>query len=149
MNAKWIAVAAALAAPVAATAAGSAQTLLPVNLTASTVLPAEGGIGQGGNGLVAVSFQNTADQAATDVVLDVVDNRGILVSRIDDRGSFAPGVAVNHRFYVPNVTQANVVSIAEVRLADGTIVTNGTQPARVLRQESAPATSTYDADLFF
>lgn len=148
MNTKWIAVAAALAAPVAATATGSAQTLLPVNVTASTVLPPTGGIAEGGNGIVAVSFQNTANQAATDVVINVVDNRGILVSRIDDRGSFAPGVTVNHQFHVPSVGQADRVQVAEVRLADGTIVTDGTQAPRVLRQETA-ATTTYDADLFF
>jgi hypothetical protein len=80
---------------------------------------------------VSISFKNQSNSPATSVVF-ALENNGYVVGRFDDRGSFAKGTAIEHKFAL-NQTGANEsVAVAEATFADGTVWHN---PAVALEQQ--------------
>lgn len=73
-----------------------------------------------GPGSVSFNFRNTSQTAATDVVF-VLDAAGTQVDQFDDRGTFAPGVAIRPTF--PTAAEASdvQVKVAQVTFADGSV----------------------------
>jgi hypothetical protein len=71
-----------------------------------------------GAGEIRIAYANTADQAAVSVTFDVEQNgRHYLIT---DAGRFAPGVAIEHRFAGPDVTDGPAsCSVLNVHFADG------------------------------
>jgi hypothetical protein len=119
-----IALAAALlaaAVPIGASAAaGSAPIVVSETITNNdNLLP---WVRYRGPNNLIVTFKNVATQTVRDVIFVVLDEDGIVRGRIDDKGTFSPGVAIKHVFancydsFAP--LQATLVPIA-VTFADG------------------------------
>ena len=73
----------------------------------------------GGPAIVAVSFVNHGTIPATDVLFDVRGEDGI--SKIDDVGTFSPGVQIHHEFRSFTFPTNPTVRVAAVRYADGSM----------------------------
>jgi hypothetical protein len=78
-------------------------------------------------GSADVSFTNDSDVPATRIQFALVAN-GVVLDRINDVGSFAPGVTVKHHFADSDSTPDQKVAVAEVTFADGSIWTNSDVP---------------------
>jgi hypothetical protein len=78
-------------------------------------------------GSLRVSFTNNNTSPATDVVFALL-NQGSVEMRIDDAGSFAPGVTINHEFPNQNGSIQDV-AVAQATFADGSVWNNPAVPA--------------------
>lgn len=78
-------------------------------------------------GSVKIAFTNNNASPATDVVFALVSH-GYITNRIDDVGSFAPGVTISHEFLNSDASIADV-AVASARFADGTVWNNPAVPA--------------------
>jgi hypothetical protein len=115
----------AVAAPVAA----SAQTTAPVTInsyfvqpqlpSASDTIPLPG--------LVAVSFTNHRNVAATEVDF-AVEAGGSVVDQLTDVGTFSKDVAIRHTLQTTSVFGNSQIVVASVTFADGTTWTNDAAP---------------------
>jgi hypothetical protein len=78
-------------------------------------------------GSADVAFTNDSDVPATRIQFALVAN-GIVLDRISDVGSFAPGVTIKHHFADSDSTPDQKIAVAEVTFADGSIWTNSDVP---------------------
>jgi hypothetical protein len=78
-------------------------------------------------GSLRIAFTNSNNSPATEVVFALL-NHGSVEMRLDDVGSFAPGVTINHAFPNQNSSIQNV-AIAQAKFADGTVWNNPAVPA--------------------
>lgn len=76
-----------------------------------------------GAGFVNVVFTNTSNVTATEVVFELVGEGGF--QRINDVGTFTPGVQISHAFLYYAHTPNERVEVAEVDFADGTAWADG------------------------
>jgi hypothetical protein len=123
-------IAAALAATTIAAgspAIASAETTAPVAITDVQNTPSLGYLNTYNPGLLTVSFKNTSDVAATDVIFELASGNKFLDS-YEDAGSFAKGVAVTHSFNNIQTALNQRVAIAEVKFADGSVWVNSSVP---------------------
>jgi hypothetical protein len=120
--------------PIIGSTALAQTSAFPIALDRSTVLPPI----QDSNhlGIVAVTFTNHAAIPAKRVVLDVVTTDDAMVARINDYGTFSPGVAISHRYYLLGVgkTPQRVV-IDSATMADGSVIEN--RPHAMPRRQQA------------
>lgn len=65
-----------------------------------------------------IGFTNNYGSPATEVVFAVF-SKGAEVTQFDDRGSFAPGVAVDHTFPQSRATSDQSVAVVKATFADG------------------------------
>jgi hypothetical protein len=84
----------------------------------ATVLPAAANI----------SFTNQSTVIATDVVF-ALETNGWVADRFNDVGSFAPGVAIHHRFPENEFPGDIRVAVAQATFVDGTVWQNPDVPA--------------------
>jgi hypothetical protein len=77
-------------------------------------------------GLLSFEFENTSDVTATKVVFEV--NGSAYFRRINDVGTFKPGVAIKHAFLDYVSTPDQQVTVEEVDFADGTSWPNYAAP---------------------
>jgi hypothetical protein len=73
-------------------------------------------------GFVTVTFTNTSNVTATEVVFQL---SGTTFQRVNDVGTFAPGVQITHAFLYYAHTPDEHVKVAEVDFANGTIWAGG------------------------
>jgi hypothetical protein len=66
-----------------------------------------------------ISFTNQYGSPATDVVFAVY-SQGVELNQYDDRGTFAPGVAINHMFPESRALGDQSAAVVEATFADGT-----------------------------
>jgi hypothetical protein len=78
-------------------------------------------------GSTAISFTNKYDFPATEVVF-ALESNGYVVDRIDDVGSFATGVRINHKFGENESNGAMRVAVEKATFADGTVWVNSDVP---------------------
>jgi hypothetical protein len=71
-------------------------------------------------GSAAIAFTNQYSSPATDVVF-ALETNGYVVDRFDDVGSFAPGVAIKHRFSENRPSDDMRVAVEQATFADGTV----------------------------
>jgi hypothetical protein len=76
-------------------------------------------------GSAAIAFTNRYNFPATEVVF-ALETQGYVVDRIDDVGSFATGVTINHKFGESN--PATRVAVEKATFADGTVWVNPDVP---------------------
>lgn len=115
----------------------------PLTISGVDFVSHDSASGAGANGgLVTLSFENTADVPATDVTFDL-SSAGQNLGDYDVRGTFAPGVEIQHEsFGTPSVIAPEQLSVAEIRYADGSTWQNENQPNPTeRRQASAPSSS--------
>jgi hypothetical protein len=132
-----------------APAIGSASTgePSPIHLESVQITPQNDNGGRGiQRGQVSVAFANQGSAPVTDVVFGVESHGGV-VNRIDDRGSFKPGVSVKHNF--SDDLRGNHLQLAVLRVtfADGTAWTRSGLPLNELPQglrDDAPVASQID-----
>jgi hypothetical protein len=74
-----------------------------------------------------IAFTNDNNSRATEVVFAVL-NRGSVAKRLDDVGSFTPGVAIDHTF-ANQSGGIQAVAVAQVKFADGSVWNNPAVPA--------------------
>jgi hypothetical protein len=74
-------------------------------------------------GSADVAFTNENGVAATSIEFALVVN-GIVLDRINDVGSFAPGVTIKHHFADSDSTPDQKIAVAKVTFADGSVWTN-------------------------
>lgn len=87
-------------------------------------------------GAVTISFENTAAVAATDVIF-ALDAAGQAPQTADLRGSFAPGVKIEHQVVGTPVAYGPAqLSVAEIQYSNGSIWRNQ-QGLPALRQAAA------------
>ena len=92
----------------------------PIHLDSAHVAPLidEGTMTQDG-GFVRVAFTNERSVPATDVVFAVVNRHGATLETIHDRGTFSPGVEVDHTLSTLVSARGVHLAVARVRFADG------------------------------
>jgi len=78
-------------------------------------------------GSADIAFTNDSDLAATNVEFALEAN-GVVLDRIDDVGSFAPGVTIKHHFADSDSTPDQKVAVSKVTFADGSVWTNPAVP---------------------
>jgi hypothetical protein len=121
-----------LAAPPMISLAGSATTD-PIAVTNVEVQPTAY---SSGTGFVSVSFTNTSNVTATEVVFELSSETSF--QRIHDVGRFAPGVQIRHAYLDYSRMPDQQVKVTRVDFADGTIWANGyTTAPRSRRQASS------------
>jgi hypothetical protein len=91
-----------------------------------------------GAGFVTVTFTNTSSVTATEVVFELSGAGGF--QRINDVGTFTPGVQITHGFLYYAHTPNENVKVAEVDFADGTIWADG----QITTSHSRPRASSND-----
>lgn len=70
-----------------------------------------------------ISFTNTSDSPATDVVLGLQSD-GAVVDQVEETGTFAKGVTIKHYFGTQVTGNAEQVAVLKATFADGTVWTN-------------------------
>jgi hypothetical protein len=99
----------------AATSAATSVDLRSVQLTPDMMSD------YGEPGVVRLAFDDAGPVAADEIVFQVVDPDGAIVTQFADKGSFAPGVTIVHTFDVGDVQSNDSVQVAEVKYADGSV----------------------------
>jgi hypothetical protein len=72
---------------------------------------------------VDIAFTNQHAAPATHVVF-ALESRGIVTGYVNDAGSFAQGVTVNHNFADNSLSNVEHVAVAQATFADGTVWNN-------------------------
>jgi hypothetical protein len=78
-------------------------------------------------GSAAIAFSNQYKFPATEVVFALVTN-GYVAERLDDVGSFATGVTINHKFGENEPNSDLRVAVEKATFADGTVWVNPDVP---------------------
>jgi hypothetical protein len=78
-------------------------------------------------GSAAIAFTNQYNFPATEVVF-ALESNGYVVDRIEDAGSFATGVTINHKFGENESNPATRVAVEKATFADGTVWVNPDVP---------------------
>lgn len=100
-----------LAAPAAAL---TEQSVNPIAIQQVTSSPER----EFAPGDVRISYRNTADVAANEVTFRIGDAAG-RTADVEDRGTFAPGVTIDHDFRILKLGDDAQASVVHVELADG------------------------------
>jgi hypothetical protein len=74
-----------------------------------------------------ISFTNQYGSPATDVVFAIY-SQGVELTQYDDRGSFAPGVVINHTFSESQALADQSATVVKATFADGTTWQNPATP---------------------
>jgi hypothetical protein len=127
----------ALAAPLAANAAPTA----PVLALASSAPIAVSDINfqttnQQNPGFLSLAFKNTSNVAASEVVFEL-DENGHYSRKIDDVGTFAPGVTIKHGYFDFSTASDQDVKVIKVQFVDGTTWTNAGETAPRSRRQAS------------
>lgn len=109
------------AAPQLARADAPAAT--SVDVQAVSVTPANLSSEGQEQGVVRVVFADTNSVAAREVVFQVIGRSGAVRQQINDQGTFEPGARIAHTFEVPGAQADDLVQVAAVQYADGSIWT--------------------------
>jgi len=99
--------------------AGTSISSDPITINLVNVQPS-GESDSVGTGFAYVEFQNTSNIVATQVVFEL-DVDGARVGRYNDIGTFSPGVTIKHGFLNTSGNANAQLSIARVKLADGSV----------------------------
>jgi hypothetical protein len=129
----------ALAAPLAASAAPTAPgvALAPsAPIVVRDVNAQPTGSENQGPGFLSVTFTNTSNVAANEVVFEL-DANGRYNRIIRDVGTFAPGVAIKHAYYDLSGASDQQVKVIKVQFNDGSTWTNDGQAAPRSRRQAS------------
>lgn len=93
----------------------------PIRVDSARVVPLidEGTMTQDG-GFVKVKFTDERSVPATDVVFAVVNRQGAALQTIHDRGTFSPGVEVDHTLSTLVSDRHVHLTVVRAHFADGT-----------------------------
>jgi hypothetical protein len=87
-----------------------------------------------GPGFLSLAFENTSNVTATEVIFEFSGDA--YFQRIDDVGTFTPGVSIKHAFLDDSSSPVQKVRVAEVDFADGTTWTNNQTTGPRLRRQA-------------
>jgi hypothetical protein len=129
----------ALATPLAASAAPNAPALAFASsapIAVSDVNAQPTGTENQGPGFLSVTFTNTSNVAANEVVFEL-DANGRYNRLIHDVGTFAPGVAIKHGYYDLSGASDQQVKVVKVKFNDGTSWSNSEATAPRSRRQAS------------
>jgi hypothetical protein len=129
----------AIAAPLAASAAPTAPAIAlapsaPILVRDVNAQPT--GSENQGPGFLSLTFTNTSNVAANEVVFEL-DANGRYNRLIHDVGTFAPGVAIKHAYYDLSGASNQQVKVIKVQFNDGTSWSNDETTAPRLRRQAS------------
>jgi hypothetical protein len=128
----------ALATPLAASAAPTAPAIAlasSVPIVVRDVNTQPTGAENQGPGFLSLTFTNTSNVGANEVVFEL-DANGRYDRLIDDVGTFAPGVAIKHGYFDLSGASDQHVKVIKVQFNDGSTWANPGESAPRSRRQA-------------